>query len=154
MSGLWWWRNDRLSTPPTSVPHLQVSHLREIGHDVTMNKVETRVSTDGLTRCTSCRRHVHAGETPSATACPFCERGTPSLRRGGLLAASLFAMACGGAEPAPQQTPPSTVEAEPADEAGDEPGDEPGNEEADSFENDPAPESPPVDIYGMPPTRE
>ncbi|MFK7998783.1 MAG: hypothetical protein AB8H86_04275 [Polyangiales bacterium] len=131
--------------------------------------VEKRVSTDGLTRCTGCRRHVQAGESPSATACPFCDQKTPKSRRGALLAASLFAMACGGAEPAaeepanepavesavepavePEADPEPEVEPEPIATPEPEPEPEP---EAEPFDPEPAPDMAPMARYGRAPIR-
>lgn len=126
--------------------------------------VEKRVSTDGLTRCTGCRRHVQAGATPSTTLCPFCDRKAPTSRRGAMLAASLFAMACGGSEPAAEEpvTEPTTqpVEVAPEPEAEPEPEPEPVatpepevEPEPDSFEPDPAPDMAPMARYGRAPSR-
>lgn len=110
--------------------------------------IDKRVSTDGLTRCTRCRRHVRAGESPSTTACPFCERKAPTARRGALLASSLFAMACGGAtppaeepatEPVPVEQPVEPIDYEPEPEAETEPEEETGAEiePGDETETDP-----------------
>jgi predicted RNA-binding Zn-ribbon protein involved in translation (DUF1610 family) len=66
-------------------------------------------SRHGLTRCTACRAHIRAAETPSATECPFCganlraaaPRSVLPSGRTSLLAASLLAMSaagCGGAQ--------------------------------------------------------
>ena len=129
--------------------------------------VEKRVSTDGLTRCTSCRRHVQAGESPRATACPFCARKAPTSRRGALLAASLFAAACGGSEPVAEEpinepmTEPVQVaepEPEPAPEpepeiATPEPEADPDPGPEDTFEPDPAPDMAPMARYGLAPSR-
>lgn len=97
--------------------------------------VEKEVSIDGLTRCTRCRRHVQAGEKPSTTLCPFCDRKAPVSRRGGLLAASLFAMACGGAPPQAEEpvNDPVTEPVVDADET-------PGNEVAEPTDPEPEPE--------------
>ena len=112
---------------------------------------DKRVSTDGLTRCMRCRRHIQAGESPSTTACPFCERKTPTSRRGALLAGSLFAMACGGATP-PAEEPENPPMEQPAEELPPEPETEPETEpeletepEADpevATPEDPEPEDP------------
>ena len=121
--------------------------------------VEKRVSTDGLTRCTRCRRHVQAGETPRSTLCPFCDHKAPTSRRGAMLAASLFAMACGGSEPAAEEpvnepTVEPVVEAEPEAEpepiATPEPEPEP---EAEPFDPEPAPDMAPMARYGRAPSR-
>ena len=135
--------------------------------------VEKRVSTDGLTRCTRCRRHVQAGDTPSRTICPFCDRETPMSRRGAVLAGALFTMACGGAEPAavepvtqtaveesPQPEPneiappqPEPAPEEPAPEAtNDDPEPEP-EEDPDSFDPEPVRPMPVVARYGRAPSR-
>ena len=65
-------------------------------------------SRHGLTVCPRCRAHVEAGERPSTTVCPFCEKGTSisQVGRSGVLAGALLAFACGGAE----ASPPDRVE--------------------------------------------
>ncbi|HBQ19850.1 MAG TPA: hypothetical protein DEF51_54890 [Myxococcales bacterium] len=68
-------------------------------------------SRHGLTVCPRCRAHVEAGERPSTTVCPFCEKGTSisQVGRSGVLAGALLAFACGGAEaPPPEQVEPQT----------------------------------------------
>ncbi|MFK7998782.1 MAG: hypothetical protein AB8H86_04270 [Polyangiales bacterium] len=133
--------------------------------------VDKRVSVDGLTRCTRCRRHVHASATPSKTSCPFCDRKAQGGRRGGLLAASLFAMACGGStpqaeeptnepvieqptpapEPAPQPEPQPEPEPEPQPEP-EASNPDPEPEDPDRFE-DPVERPGVVALYGIAPKR-
>src|SRR5690606_15096239 len=96
-----------------------------------------KTSRHGLTRCPACRAHVRAEETPGSTDCPFCGADVGTARshtiaaagRGGVLAASLFALsACGGngsavmepvaAEPPVEPAPEVEPEAELAPETG------------------------------------
>jgi len=129
-------------------------------------------SRHGLTRCTACRTHIRAEERPSLTTCPFCganlHRSTRGFSlptgRGGVLAASLFALSaagCGG----DGAEEPATVE--PADDtAGDDTSsnDGPSNDDPadDQYADDPVDDNtavaeygiaPPADepMYGMPP---
>lgn len=79
-------------------------------------------SRHGLTRCTACRAHIQAGDTPSRTECPFCgatlttatRRILPS-GRSGLLAASLFTLSAAGCG-SPQADGEPTVTTEPSDD--------------------------------------
>ncbi|MEM9864558.1 MAG: hypothetical protein AAF938_23360 [Myxococcota bacterium] len=116
-------------------------------------------SRSGLTRCTKCRRHIVAGPTPATTVCPFCDgRGGRRSARGGFLAATMLAMACGGSETAPVEDPVAQEQSE-GQEATDETltnaeGSEEANEE-DNAEGDTVvseePEVVPVPAYGAPP---
>ena len=112
---------------------------------------DRRRSRDGLTRCTRCRRHVVAGDTPSSTSCPFCD--SSPLRAGDALRSTALAgllglAACGGpnnAETVPTTEP--TTESESGTTTTTEVEQEEGDEFAESPDDNTA-----VDIYGAPPS--
>ena len=101
-------------------------------------------SRHGLTVCPRCRAHVEAGERPSTTVCPFCEKGTSisQVGRSGVLAGALLAFACGGAE----ASPPDRVEPQRDPQAQVDP-------QPEVFEPA-AEENVEVEAYGMPPEPE
>ena len=116
-------------------------------------------SRHGLTRCGACRAHIHAAERPSATVCPFCGANLLSGRamsslpsgRGGLLAASLFAMSmagCGGADTSHTDEP--TVDDGTASDDGN-PNTNGDGQGDDQYADDPPDDNAPVAEYGVAP---
>ena len=104
-------------------------------------------SSAGLTRCTRCRRHVVAGESPAATHCPFCAtRSAPSRLRSTAVAGLLgLAVGCGASEPEVEPVVAQEVQSEPpthTENAETEPDDEFVAADDDA----------PVEAYGVPPT--
>ncbi|MEM9190504.1 MAG: hypothetical protein AAGF12_15065 [Myxococcota bacterium] len=108
----------------------------------------------GFVRCTSCRRHVRPGP------CPFCSGNRVSvaarnLGRGSVVAASLFAAACGGtqSEATPEPDPDTTEQSEDpiAEPAYGIPPDELPPPEEEGATPDRPPDPPDEPMYGVPP---
>lgn len=130
-------------------------------------------SRSGLTRCPSCRAHVHAAARPSETVCPFCgaivgsgaARVVRAAGRGGVLAASLLALsACNGSAEtsSPEQNTNQPVvepgsggsESTDAEDEYEREADDPVAVEAYGVApSEPPPEPPPVPAYGVAPPR-
>ena len=87
-----------------------------------------RTSRHGLVRCATCRRHIRAGERPSATDCPFCGAnlaaggGAVAAGRGAVIAAGLLALSlagCGGKTEPPVEPCETSCAPEEEPDAGD-----------------------------------
>ncbi len=135
-----------------------------MGNERDVSKIRSQ---EGLTRCGTCRRHVVAGDRPSATRCPFCEGRAPLSFRGAALAGSLVMVGCASpaAEPLPaahsgaESTQPAETPSEPSEPSVDTNEEQPvadGEGETDALEgedsySDDAPPMQPVARYGMAP---